>query len=838
MLCVVSSQSFSKNNSENVQHIPHQYICKGFDSEIRSRCSDRTQPGPISCSADVLPCEFNFDILPEQYAQYQKLRVDMKAQQRFDTMFRQRPSRNAVEDPRAWWKYAFACVISRPNSRPWGDIQIICRSRSRYIELISKKSTKTNGNSGFHSGLSEAESAELLALESLLPIEALLAFHLLALRKAYRQQKKGVDQGISGEKASVAKSLSPFRLLRPRSSKREKNEATPKVDTSMRSSDIGERSQRSSKGLSLFDAMTLRLGKKMWFVDWRLHDATVNIAIHNTVHQEHSLRLAIRTSGRSRVFGLGNRDFFFDINRCDLNHGEDKVLFTRFVDGAIEERDDENLDDFFESDGALSTLAYCDKTQGAGLDLDTSACFLGLPPLGTLCRIAAGRTKDMLKVSVSAHPLTLVWTSSLFDCISEFVGRSDPGLKIELADHIRNATPLARKAQLAFLSPASSALHINVAAPKVWIPVISNDSEGALFVDAGNMKFSSRKDEGKVESDWDISAYDLQVNFVRNYSATRLHHEAHYLDTIYKAETSVIKPFSVEAHSKIWDEAATLDDQMAKKGVAFTGQVRCQEAAVSPICLSLVDAEVLARSFGKIYTRGIGQLQRRDGEETNNSQCLRREEDRKIELLVRSGIPRRLSMKIEKIEVAIEGHSKRRSPFAMDDKSNISMDDSTLYDVAPPVRIYLVEIFRICVERCIIEEIETAKLSLFDASIIRLREGSFYTPLRVDRELVESENCILQCSHLHPDIRNENYEEDSQLPVLSVSFLRDKVAHLDEIDIELNFITMRVTPTTLKDCTKAFRKIVELVQLATKEMERKVHEAGRKARRDKFGKLF
>lgn len=765
----------------------------------------------------------------------------MKAQQRFDTMFRQRPPRNAAEDPRAWWKYAFACVISRPNSRPWEDIKIICRSRSRYIELISKKSTKPNGNHGFHSGLSDAESAELLGLESLLPIEALLAFHLLALRRAYRQQEAKANQGISTEKALLSKSPRPFRLLRPRSSKREKKEGAPILDSPKMSSDTRGTSQRSFKGLSLFDAMTLRLGKKMWFVDWRLHDVTVNIAIHNTIHQEHSLRLVIRTSGRSRVFGLGNRDFFFDINQCDLNHGEDTVLFTRFVEGGIEERDDEDLDDFFESDGALSTLAYCDKTQGAGLDLDTSAGFLELPPLGTLCRIAAGRTKDLLKVSVSSHPLTLVWTSSLFDCISEFVGRSDPGLKIELADHIKNATPLARKAQLAFLSPASSALHINVAAPKVWIPVVSNDSEGALFVDAGNMKFASRKDEGKVESDWDISAYDLQVNFVREYSISRLHHEPRYLDTIYKAEASVIKPFSVEAHSKVWDEASSLGDQIGKKGVAFTGQVRCQEAVVSPICLSLVDAEVLARSFGKIYTRGIGQLRSREEEQTykaSNAQCFRREEDRKIELLVRSGIPRRLNMKIEKVEIAIEGHSKRRSPFAMDDKSNLSMDDSTLYDISPPVRVYLVEIFHICVERSIIEEVEAAKLSLFDASIIRLREGSFYTPLRLDRELVESENFILQCSHRRPEINGDNSGGDSLPPVLSVSFLRDKVAHLDEIEIELNFITMRVTPTTLKDCTKAFRKIVELVQLATKEMERKVHEAGRKARRDRFGKLF
>ena len=43
---------------------------------------------------------------------------------------------------------------------------------------------------------------------------------------------------------------------------------------------------------------------------------------------------------------------------------------------------------------------------------------------------------------------------------------------------------------------------------------------------------------------------------------------------------------------------------------------------------------------------------------------------------------------------------------------------------------------------------------------------------------------------------------------------------------------LRVTPTTLKDCTKGIRKIAELMQLITRAMERKVHEEGRKARLD------
>ena len=71
---------------------------------------------------------------------------------------------------------------------------------------------------------------------------------------------------------------------------------------------------------------------------------------------------------------------------------------------------------------------------------------------------------------------------------------------------------------------------------------------------------------------------------------------------------------------------------------------------------------------------------------------------------------------------------------------------------------------------------------------------------------------------------------------LSVSFLHDKLLHLDEVEIELDSIVLRVTPITLKDCSKGFSKVMELIQVVTRELERKVHEEGRKARLERLGK--
>jgi hypothetical protein len=55
---------------------------------------------------------------------------------------------------------------------------------------VQKVLHSSKGNRFHGGGLNEIESLELLALEELLPIEALMSFHLLALRNAYKSQMK------------------------------------------------------------------------------------------------------------------------------------------------------------------------------------------------------------------------------------------------------------------------------------------------------------------------------------------------------------------------------------------------------------------------------------------------------------------------------------------------------------------------------------------------------------------------------------------------------------------------------------------------------------------------
>lgn len=874
---------------------PHQYICQNVCAEIRSRCSDRTQPGPISCTADVQPCHWTISIRPTQVKQYHSLRSAMQTQQRYDTMIRPRPSVSPKQDPKAWWRYVIACVISRPNWRPWPDVQRITKHRARYVDLVLQTQVNTTafGRSNINQ-LSQTERYELWQLQDLLPIEALLAYHLLALRRSYAQKMGSSFWGTGKNNSSTKSPVRPkarfsFLGVGNRRNRDSTSTSTPpstpplptksprktSANTLLRPihSPLGEElplhkplwaeNSTSRQGInssfsnataaapptamSLIDAMTLRLGRKTWYVDCRVIDTTVTVVMQPGSIRD-DLVAVLRVSGNLRSFGQGQRDLILDVTRCDLHHGNQKVLF---LSPSSSDPIDEDLDRGMMDplDGILSTLDVHSSPwslggrsskRKSGPDLKTPSHFLDPPPEGTVCRIVAGKKSDMFKLSMSAHPLTLVWTTAVFEGLSNFLRTSDQAVSVDQWRHA--ATPLARKAQFALLNPASSAVFLNIAAPKVWVPI----QDRALFIDAGTIQLSTSKSEGQIDTDWNIDARDLQVNFVqqssmasmRFYQGTSAELYTMSESTIFTSgrggESSVIKPFSIQATSKVTDQGVSLRD--TSKGVSFEGQVRTLVVNISPLGLNLVDAEVLARSFGRWYGRIIRKLTAKTEKGGTNEPS---PEEKRIEAIVRADLPQTISLQLQKIEVAMEGHSKRRTQISFDDRSLESYD--SLLELSPPIRTYLLEILEISVRRSIIDSVETTQFSVEDASIVRLRDGSLYSPFRSKREAVDSSNCILVRSKPDGPVSPAGQATGAQSSpgcsvtsaesIMKVSFVRDRTSHSNEVEVDIQSILVRVTPTTLKDCTKAVRRIAELVQVTTREMERKVHEAGRKARR-------
>jgi hypothetical protein len=844
----------SKKRSDPPQSYPereHQYCWEGFDYQVRQKLSDRTEPGPVSCQAEFLPFEWDVKFRPHQFVQYQKLKSAMLSQQRFDTMLRQRPSQTPLQNPREWWKYAFGCVTTRPNSRPWQDVVRIARSRDRYIELVMKKMSRSSEYSGFHGGLSDADSAELLALEDLLPMEALLAFHFIALRKFTGSPK-------AGKSKDAKRTDSPSRVRgigRPKLSRIFRSRAKP----------LNEKEQPllqptvkppmppqlppSKPSMSLLEAMTVRLGRKTWMTHFKFFHGKLTIKLLSASDEE-IVKLVCETGGTMRLMGPKKLDYYFDVTKfevdeCQPNAGENgKILVVQAATDEIP-HDDLSMD--------LSLTSSF-----AGVDVDAVKNFMDLPPSGVVCRVAAEKQKGSTKLSFSAHPATLMWTRPCFDALAEFFGTPSTEMQTELTLHLKNAaTPLARKAQLAFLSQSTLLLHINVAAPKVWVPFSSKGSSGALFLDAGNFRMSCSKEESKPNMDWNLDASDIQVNFARwrlSEVKERISSPLPFLTVDpfnpHQGVTSIIRPFHVHALSIAREDVI---DAIADASVKYTGSVSYVDILISPICLNLVDAEVLARAIGKWYSQGLLSVRGRVSSRSNRKLS---EEDKTLdrpagddtEAAVNShraqhSMPLVLSVTVDKIEMALEGHSKTN--FS-DEKSIESHETSLFGEYALPTRTYVVEVFNISVRRSKHNDITSTKLLVDDVSIVQLKDSSEYTPMKDRHEADESQYAILQrgvrqensgTSPGQPPNELASFDSQSGSEVLRVSLFHDGTVHLDEVEIDIESVILRVTPTSLKDCAKGIRKIVELVQLMTREMERKVHEEGRKARRrDPSGK--
>ena len=92
----------------------------------------------------------------------------------------------------------------------------------------------------------------------------------------------------------------------------------------------------------------------------------------------------------------------------------------------------------------------------------------------------------------------------------------------------------------------------------------------------------------------------------------------------------------------------------------------------------------------------------------------------------RNSTPQCLSLTVEKIEMAFEGHSKMN--FA-DDRSVESHDTTLFGQFASPTRTYIVEIYRLCWDRTKNHDIIANKLLLGDVSIVQLKSPSEYTAL-------------------------------------------------------------------------------------------------------------
>ena len=813
------SSSASINGDSTTDGLEHDYCCLPFNLTFHATFSDPAQEGPSQWEAELLPLELHLRFKPHQYQQYQQLRKVMFEQRRVDTMLHKRPEKTVLADPRAWWKFVISTVVARPNSRPWRDVKRITSSRPRYVELVRKKILNARNGSGFHGGLDDEDSFELLALEDTLPIEALLAFHLLALRDVYHEQT------TAGEDKRSEETLNSL-LSKSKSSDPTKARGFKRITRKLL---IGSGGSAVAKGTEL------ELEKRSD------HDTTLDLP--RVSPSVISSALCCPDDSLIQMLFIV-RDMFVSVSLLDSNtrmpfvrsefHAEARIFSSGLGINVKEVTLDLKRVNVDSIDGSNSRKFLTIGSQPNTPSQQAEESNQNVPCSVAACRLMASRELNSVALGISARPATLIWNSNCFEKFASFLASPEEIIQDMMRSKLRKAaTPLAYKAQVAILSPQALSVELNIDAPKVWLPITSSGtqtSDGAMYFDAGLLKVALSKGEGIANTSVLASISQINVKYCDNVSDFVLDSDGSVVpyvsmvnDGNLKENVSVVRPFTVHIDVTVagdqtrWGGSiASLLDQIDRGEGRHTASSIF--VSVGDIYLDLVDADVLAKAIGKMYAAEIirARQRREDGSTLDNGEqsshrfgtsqstgtAEQLEKDKSLRDLNRPSESMALTVTLERIELALEG---RATDFSSPRDSGAAASVSR--------RNYIVQLLGMKVHHAKLSQEKMSRFSISDSSVTEshgLRQQIF------GRAALGKGNC--------------NNEKDRNDSFIRASFLRNGKEHTNELDIFIESFIFVVTPTSLIDHVYVIAEIVELSKLCTQEMERTIHEIGRSAR--------
>jgi len=827
-------------------------VCESLSLTFRALFEGGKVQNLSSCISELLRCDLQFQLKPQQLLQYYKLKSAMLTQRRLDTMLHQRPSKKPLSGSRhtrAWWHYIIACVVTRPNVRPWRDVMRIVQARPKYIELVVKKKVDV---------LSANEREELLRMEDLLPIEALQAFHLIALRDIFimkmvqlSQTKEDKSSASSFNLKSSNARFKNFNLLRRPFGGKQLKGSYMGMEEQLLPSSSGWNSKLSNEFLSRYN-QTSRSQKdrsphiQLSFV---VHDISLALTLVDSKFGKPIIKVNLQTSGVFNSFDPSHKNLnlnveSFHIIDClesdEIGISANEPILSKILMVQPPQQQDRSINIV---PSQKSSIYSFNTTHKRTMKSPGSQSALSFPNEGSVFQVQANFQKQSLSLGISAHPATLVWKKNCIDAISDFISYAISETETVLSSQLRNsATPLAHKAQLALMSPLSVSVNICINAPKLWIPVSAKNADGALYLDAGLIHAKMLKKELSKDTTWEIEVSRIQVQFYHRmlndvFNENENENKNKNLSSLCEKEKKedrtihIILPFHIRMFSMSTEttEIKVIENFEEGSCLEYPNKVYIE---IGNIILNLVDADILATAIGRWYAIGLAkQTVKRNHqiisarESQRRLKCIKSTKLAKLDQSkqTENEIPFEIHFDVDQIEMNLESVSSKCTYRICIVEINIQRKRSGFKTYSS---FELGDMF-------IIQERNASK-SLLNHSEKEKKKSS---PSRVifDRSsrqiLTQSKKKTKSGSHIYHELMTKIREEkDNKNKIVTASHIHDRKNYLDEIEIDVESITLHMTPTSLQDCLHCLNRIFELVQLMTREMERKVHAKGRKDR--------
>ena len=850
--CKHSKLSFASTDGNE----GHDYICSNVSqSMLTTFCKGEDEDSLYF--VEILPSNIELNLTPQQYLQHKRLKDAVLAQQRFDTMIYQRPSKSPINCPRLWWQYAIACVRHNPTSRSWTDVQKIVQCRKTYIDLVMKNLLCESERSGFHGGLTTEESRMLLELESLLPIETLLSFHLLALRRVLRSRFESVSVPRTKSTQSIRAS---FTRRRSSSSlgRRLFNSFTGTSNSFYGSEDDGFSSSLLRRDSSVIqedrvtvpslledDKISAEGPTPTTHTTCKLHTCGIKLSLLDSSSQRKGVMIQFDFRGTSYDSGTRS-EITFDITKFDVfdfvTSGAEKGIKVLTV-----EIDKDEFPDIGLSTPFMSSREFYEAPI---LQPSVSQSQLEAEPLshGSVCQVIARVDGLDFSLDLSAHPATVLWNQ---ECASFLLEWSASVMSVsQFINQLQNATtPGAHRAQIALLYPTSFSLSLDISTPKLWIPVSTELSDGALLLDAGRLNIDISKPKQSLQTGISADIGNINILLAREVRGFDVERDTDDLTFLIRAEkkfVNIVQPFQIQITAES-GRVGDIDDEEEEDGISQVvdgikaGKVSVMVGAIS---LNLIDVEKLSKAIGRLLASGVSRMR-----QISESGVLA--EANRIYSTSQSATSQShatdFRIYVESVEMLLQNYSS--SP----ESSRSS-------------RTYLVEILRIRIHRRSMGMKSFSRFSIHDAKVQlaetecgarRLKSGAeqIFSSNLAPQEQVEG--CDISTSLAAPRTpsrqkeRSVEYKTPLRTPkslsvfpvtpkespssaltphLIQGCHFHDGENHGDEIEFDVMPAIIKITPTSIQDCAGAMKRLFECGLLISREMERRVHKSGRLAR--------